>query len=206
MDTAYDVSDESMPPIEGEDGSTDALVAKALEARPELKSLLKVEQAQEITLRSIKGSYGPTLAASTGVTAGGTDLGALAPNWNAGITMSWPLFQGLSTVSQVREANATLRDVKLQLESMRLQVRLDIDQGRLAVRGAKASIRAANDALTNAKERLRLAEARYETGVGNVIELGDAQVAETTAAAQVVQADYNLAAARAQLLAALGRR
>ncbi|MGZ3425302.1 MAG: TolC family protein, partial [Polyangia bacterium] len=52
---------------------------------------------------------------------------------------------------------------------------------------------------------LRLAEGRYQAGVGSIIELGDAQVAATTAAAQKVQADYNVSTARAQLLNALGR-
>jgi outer membrane protein len=57
----------------------------------------------------------------------------------------------------------------------------------------------------NAREQLRLAEGRYSSGVGSIIELGDAQIAATSAAAQVVQADFNLATARAQLLTALGR-
>jgi outer membrane protein len=64
---------------------------------------------------------------------------------------------------------------------------------------------AVDDALVSAREQLRLAEQRYATGVGNIIELVDAQVAYTSAAAQVVQARYGLATARAQLLAALGR-
>src|SRR5436305_1457533 len=51
-----------------------------------------------------------------------------------------------------------------------------------------------------------LAEGRYETGVGNAIELGDAQVALTSAEAQTVQADDRLSTARAQLLRALGRQ
>jgi len=38
-----------------------------------------------------------------------------------------------------------------------------------------------------------------------VIELGDAQIAAANAAAQVVQTDFQLATARAQLLWALGR-
>jgi len=60
--------------------------------------------------------------------------------------------------------------------------------------------------VTNARERLRLAEGRYAAGVGSPIELGDAQLALTTAQAQAVQAQYNLSSARADLLAALGQR
>jgi outer membrane protein len=73
------------------------------------------------------------------------------------------------------------------------------------VRAGKAALSAAGEALVNAREQLRLAEGRYQAGAGSAIELADAQVALTTAAAQRVQADYNLAASRAQLLRALGR-
>jgi outer membrane protein len=72
------------------------------------------------------------------------------------------------------------------------------------VQAAKATIGAADEALVNARSQLTLAEKRYEHGLGSAVELGDAQVAYTGAEAQVVQAKFNLAAARAQLLAALG--
>ena len=68
----------------------------------------------------------------------------------------------------------------------------------------KATISAADEALVNARSQLTLAEKRYEHGLGNAVELSDAQVAYTTAEAQVVQSTFNLASARAQLLAALG--
>ena len=74
-----------------------------------------------------------------------------------------------------------------------------------AVRAAKASLGATVEAVTNAKEQLRLAESRYTTGVGSIIELTDAQLGYAQAAAQAVQARYGLATARVQLLNALGR-
>jgi outer membrane protein len=84
-------------------------------------------------------------------------------------------------------------------------VRVELRQARLAVRAAKASQEAAAEALENAKKQLELAEGRYNEGVGNVIELGDAQVGLSQASAQAVQAEYNLSTARAQLMHALGR-
>ena len=74
------------------------------------------------------------------------------------------------------------------------------------MQAAKATIGAAGEALTNARNQLTLAEQRYAHGLGSAIELSDAQVAYTSAEAQVVQARFNLASARAQLLAALGDR
>jgi outer membrane protein len=63
----------------------------------------------------------------------------------------------------------------------------------------------AGEAQANAKVRLQLAEGRYQTGIGNIIELSDAQVGLTAASTQIVSADFQLATARAQLIQALGR-
>ena len=87
----------------------------------------------------------------------------------------------------MRTAQANVDYVDAELETEKLQIRLQVEQAVLTVRAAKASIDAANEALVNAREQLRLAEGRYEAGVGSIIELGDAQVAATAAAAQVVQ-------------------
>jgi len=126
-------------------------------------------------------------------------------NWTGGVSLSWNLFQRMLTPAQVREQEAAIHSLEAQRDALRLQVRLDVVQARLAVRAAKASLGAANEALINADSQLRLAEGRFQTGVGSIIELGDSQVARTNAAAQKVQAEYNVSSARAQLLKALGR-
>ncbi len=203
--TDYDVSDEPVPAVNDEDQPLETLYAKAIAARPELASLYKQREAQEETVTSAKGGYGPTLSANAGLTAVGYALDNMAPNWSVGALLNWPIFQGGLTKATVRQAEAQLSSIDAQTALQELQVRLSVDSARLSVKAAKATIGAAEDAVSNAREQLRLAEQRYSTGVGNIIELGDAQVAYTTAAAQLVQARYGLASARAQLLAALGR-
>jgi outer membrane protein len=203
--TEYDVGDEELPPVEDEDQSLATLVAKALTTRPELATLQKERDAQDATLRAAKGGYGPSLSAIAGATYGGEQLDQLVPNWSVEGLLTWPIFQGGLTRGQVHQAEAGLQSIEAQRSLEELQVQLDVDSARLAIRAAKATIGASDDALTNAREQLRLAEQRYATGVGSIIELNDAQVAYTTAAAQVIQARYGLASARAQLLAALGR-
>ncbi|HEY6461976.1 MAG TPA: TolC family protein [Polyangiaceae bacterium] len=203
--TDYDVSDEDTGPLPDEDMPLETLVAKAVAARPEIATLVRQREAQQATLSSAKGGYGPSIGATAGVTDVGLNLTQLVPNWDVGVGVTWPIFQGGLTKGQVRQAEAQIDSVDAQRSLEELQVRLDVDSARLAVRAAKATIGAVDDALASAREQLRLAEQRYSTGVGNIIELTDAQVAYTTAAAQVVQARYGLASARAQLLAALGR-
>ncbi len=203
--TDYDVSDETLPPVPGEDDSTDALLAEAMQSRPELTAAADQVRAQELTLRALRGAYGPSLGASTGFSDAGVQMSNLAWNWNVAVGLTVPIFQGGQTKAQVREGVANVAAAKAQLDAARQQVRFDIEQARLAVRAAKAAMAASGEALVNAQEQLRLAEGRYETGVGNIIELGDSQVALTAAAQQKVQTEYSVSQARAQLLKALGR-
>ncbi len=205
-DTAYDVSDDGLPPVDGEDGALDPLVKRALEHRPEFVSLREQLRSEELTLESIRGGYWPSLGVGAGATEAGRAFNNMTWNVNAGATITWPLFQGGITNAQADEARATLVGLHAQVDALEQQVRLDVTQGQLGVRATKAVLVASQEVVTNARERLRLAEGRYAAGIGNGIELGDAQLALASALAQQVQAEYNLAAARAQLLHALGQQ
>lgn len=205
QDTDYDVGDEEAAPVADEDASLAVLAQRALSSRPELAQLDKQRTAQEKTVSALKGAYGPSLSAVAGYTETGIALDGLVPNWDVGLLVSWPIFQGGLTRAQVDEAEANLQSVEQQKIAEVLQIRLDVEQARLALRAAKASLSATEEAVTSAKEQLRLADARYTTGIGSIIELTDAQLAYANAAAQSVQARYGLAIARVQLLNALGR-
>ena len=203
--TEYEVVDPPAEVVPGEDDSTDGLLPTALKARPDLLSLARQIESQELTMKSIKGGYAPSLSVSTSMSDSGSDLGNLAWNWSATLGLSWQIFGGGITDEQVREARANTAVLRAQYDLQRQQVRADIEQARLGVRSTKAAIEATHEAAVNARVRLGLAEGRYQAGVGNIIELGDSQVALTSAAAQEIQAVFNLATARAKLLQALGQ-
>jgi outer membrane protein len=203
---AFEVADDELPPIDGEDLPPAALYTRAIKQRPELVSLERQRESRALTLGSVRGGYWPTLAASGGASETGTALSNLGPAWNVGANLTWQFFQGGLTRAQVREAEANLAAAEAALETQRQQIRVDVQQAAQNLRSAKASQTAADDALVNARERLRLAEGRYAAGLGDVIELGDAQLALATAQSQVVQARFRLASARADLVAAIGAR
>jgi outer membrane protein len=203
-DTAYEVADESLAPLASEDKALESLVEEAVSTRPEYAALTTQIRAQELTQSSIRGAYWPSLGFSTGLTDNGRQIENLSWNWSGGLNLTWNLFEGGLTRAQSREAAANLETLKAQQDGLRQRVRLEIAQAQLSVKAAKASLEAAGEALAAARERLRLSEGRYQTGVGNALELGDAQVALTSAAAQRVQSEFTLATARAQLLVALG--
>jgi outer membrane protein len=201
----YEIADEILPPVPEEGKDIEGALQIALAERPEMKRFDELIRAQELLLSAARGTYYPSLGVSTGVSDVGIHLDSLVWNWNFQALLTWNIFQGLLSPALVAEAKATLVSVQSDRDSEILAIRLALDQALLAIRAAKATLDAANEALLNAKDRLRLAEGRYQAGVGNAIELGDAQVALVTAGAQVVSARFQLAIARAQLLRALGK-
>jgi outer membrane protein len=203
--TDYNVADEILPAVDGEDQPAEKLVELAGRDRADIASLDRQIQTQELALRSAQGSYWPSISAGMGFNEAGSELDKMAWNWNASINLSWTILEGGLAWAQVNEARAALSALKAKRDGLLQTARLAVIQAQLAVRAAKETLVAADEALVNARELLRLAEGRYSTGVGNAIELGDAQTKLSTAAAQRVSAEYNLASARAQLLAALGR-
>ena len=202
----YQPGNDAMEAVPEENAPLDQLLELALRDRSELAAFAQQRRAQQSIVSAASGGYGPSLAAQASVTAQSQQLDNLVPNWWVGALLTWPLFQGGATTGQVHEAQATLRAIQAQEDSFRLSVRIDVEQSSLGVQAARATLEAANLALHNAHKQLQLAESRYAVGMGSVIELGDAQVTDTQAAAQEVNARYTLASARAALLGALGRR
>jgi outer membrane protein len=219
-DTDYDVADDALGPVQGENGPVHLLIDEAVRARPDIAALGEQVRAQELAARAARGAYFPTLSLHAGAAEAGLHLfEQTVPNppfppltygmtWNlfAGVQLTWPLFQGFLTRGQVREADAATDAARAQRDGLVQQVWVAVQQASNAVRSAKEALIAAEEVLTNANERLRLAEGRYAAGAGSVIELGDAQLQATRAAAQKVGAEYDLSDARAQLALALGQR
>jgi len=192
-------------PLPGEDAPLDTLVDEAVRVRPDVAAKIAQLRAQDLTNKATAGRYGPALAASTGLTYNGRNIDGLVWNWSGGFSLAWPIFEGGLVRASVREGNAQSASLRAEIDIARQQVRVDVDQARLTIIAGKAAIAAAERSLANAKARLDLAELRYRTGVGNGIELSDAQLAATSAGFQLLQATLKLDTARAQLVKALGR-
>lgn len=200
----WDVDDALPEPVPGEDSALALLVDDAEARSVELKALSARTDAQSRALGATRGAYWPILDATTGLTEGGPGLADMVWNWSGAVRLNWPLYQGGLTTAQEAAARHELTVSAGQAEAVRQQIRLRVEQARLGVRAGKAALEASGDALLSARERLALAEGRYATGLGSAIELSDAQLALTNAAAQKVRAERELTLARAQLRYALG--
>jgi outer membrane protein len=204
--TDYAVQEEVVGLVRGEDEPMDTLVDTAFQNRADLAATEHQLLAQEQQLSVIRGNFFPSFNASVSANDSGPNPANLQWGVTGQVGLSWPLFQGGLTLAQMREQRATLSGVQAQRDALRQQVRLEVERAQLAVHAARESVTAADEAQTNARERLRLAEGRYRAGVGNIIELSDAQLSATNAAVQRVQAAYNLATARTELARSLGQQ
>jgi outer membrane protein len=219
-DTAYDVVEETFPPQPGEGVGVGALIDEAIHARPDLAAAAEQIHAQELTLRATRNGYWPTLNLIGGFESQGQSFersqtvdnfgqtvlyGGMAWNLWGGVQLIWPFFQGLLTHGQVHEAAANLDGLRAQHDALVQQVWVAVEQAALAVGAAREALVASGQALAGAQARLKMADGRYSAGVGNIIELSDAELAAALAGAQEVGATYDLATARAALCLALGR-
>lgn len=184
--------------------SSSALLQTALSTRAELKAQDARRRAADANVWGAWAGYAPTLSASLSTTAAGRELDALAPNGAIGVQLSIPIFDGWATPAAVDEARLLRESADAAREGLVLAISADVEAGVFAVKAAIAQTQALDAAVESARTQLSLAESRYQTGIGTVLELSTARLQLTTTAAQQVQAQTQLGVARAQLLRAVG--
>src|SRR5437870_1333337 len=170
---------------------TEASDEEALELayanRPELRSLAAQKRADIERIKAIEKDYLPKLSLESNVTWNGSSY-PLQEKWEFGGLVSLSVFNGGLTRAQVGEAKANLENLRAAEDATRNNVSLEVRQALLNLRQQAESIGVADKGLQQGRENLSLAEGRYKTGVGNIIELTDAQVALVSAEASRVQA------------------
>jgi outer membrane protein TolC len=185
------------------DLDADGLLSRSYLVRPELGSLMAQQQAAAERVSALWKQYLPSFSGSAQYNWTGRDF-PLRPGWNIGLAFTFPLFDSVLTSAEIGEAKAELRSLEAQIEELQQQIALEVRQAYLNVRQAEESIPASETALKQAQENLDIAEGRYSTGVGNIIELTDAQVLLTSARANHVEALANYKISLAQLEKAVG--
>ena len=181
------------------------LKEKALKQRPELVKNRYQQEGNQASVRVARAGFFPTLNSTASYGWQGVTY-PLAESWWVGATVNFPLFEGLSTTYTYRQAKANLRATAANAEVLTQEVAKEVEQSYLDLQSAKEVIRATAKAKEAAQENLRLAWGRYKAGVGNIIEVTDAQVQFSRADLRHVQALYDYLVAEARLDKAIGRQ
>ena len=123
-----------------------------------------------------------------------------------GLAVSIPIFSGFFTKHQIAEAKANLLVLTANEETLRQNVLLDVQQSLLNLTEAGERITVADLTARQAQENFDIANGRYAAGVGNPIEVTDADVSLSNAKTAYTQALYDYKVARATLEKAMGVR
>ena len=181
-------------------------VDKAYENRPELRSILLKKKATEESVSLAKKEYLPVLTGDASYSWAGDKFAVNNGGWSAGLTLSIPIFSGFSTKHQISEAKANLLVLTANEETLRQSVLLEVQQSLLNLSEAEERISVAELTVRQAQENSDIANGRYAAGVGNPIEVTDAEVALSNARTASNQALYDYKVARAVLEKAMGVR
>ncbi len=179
------------------------LRSDSLRQRPEYRQAKLRAAAAEATERQTFRNFFPDISGSGAY--GGTQS-QLNESWSLGLTLSWSLFDGGGRIARYQEAKANLEGARARVKSAELDIVQNVEQAEIAVEEAQERILAAQTLVASAQENFRLAQGRFDAGVGTILELTDAQLALTQAQNTESQAlaDYRIALAR--LDRAVGRR
>jgi outer membrane protein TolC len=182
----------------------DLFVAYAYEHRPEILSLQKGIGAAEEDVKRVKGEYKPQVGAN--VKWKNTDQGgSMQPDgWTFSVGASLDIYPGGKRKYERAEAKARLNSLKDQLKDLEHLIELDVTQAVVQIKDSMAKVVSENGTRQLAEEGLRLAELRYQEGVGTQGETLDAELALTNAETQLVQALRDFAVANASLEHAVG--
>lgn len=190
-------------PEPGFEGDVAALIAEARERRPELKAAEAELKAAQAGIDYARAAGLPTLSLSAGPTW--QDIGGISANASSiGLTINLPIFSGFNTTYNVRAAEARTDVSAARRDNVRQQVALDVWEAYQSLTTATQTIRSTIDLLASAEQSERVALGRYKAGVGNILDVLNAQSALANARLQRIQAMLDWYVSRATLARAIG--
>ncbi|MFH1189741.1 MAG: TolC family protein [Candidatus Omnitrophota bacterium] len=125
--------------------------------------------------------------------------------WNIGVQASIALFDGFATKAKVDEAKAQYNQARIAKEDVTDQIAVDIKQACLNLKESKTVIDSQRDSIVEASEALRLANVRFDNGVGINLDVLDAQTSLAQVEQNLAQGIYDYLMAKAQVNRVTGR-
>ena len=175
----------------------------ALNQRPEYKQVkLRVSEAEARARRAFRDFF-PDITGTGFYGATRFDMNEI---WEVAVSLSWTLYDGGNRIARFRESKVNVEAAQARVRAAALDISREVEQAQINVTEADERIQAAQTAVASAQENFRLAQGRFDAGVGTILELTDAQLALTQAQNTEAQAlaDYRIAVVR--LERALGQR
>lgn len=183
------------------------LLAEAERQRPDLRALQAAAASARADAERARAARWPSLslAANTGRTFFLEAERSPSTTYSVGVNLAVPLFDGGRLAAQARAAERDAERLQAESESQRSQVALAVTDAYYDVRHAQTQRDGVAMQFDSASESAQAAQARYNAGVGSVLELLTAQADLARARQAQAQANSDWLAAFSRLNHALGR-
>jgi len=181
--------------------NADTLVQSAMGARPDLAALNDESLAARQYSIAQRDLWLPTVSALAAV--GGTPVRAdqILSSWYgaAGANISIPVFNGFLFNAESKEARLRAQAAQEKVRDLRDTIARDVRTAVLNAQAAFQRITVTEEMLSQANLALDLAQARYKIGLSSIVELTDAQLAQTQAEIANTSARYAYQTALAEV-------
>jgi len=178
--------------------TVEILAQEAILNRPELRSVFERIQGANADVKSVTGEYFPSVDAKGDYQYNNSDLAIMYEHeWSAGVYANWEFFSGFKTDAKQEEARSSVMRYETKKKKIRLQIIQEVTNAYNLAKLYREAIELQVVAVQLGAENLQLAQERYKSGIGDMIELNDAQVKYTQAKTNFVVSyyDYNTALA-----------
>jgi outer membrane protein len=196
--TAFTLTDEP-PPIALET-TPDPRIEEALQKRPELAALSLTRDAAHRYAEAEAKLRLPTVSfvgAAGAVPAGDPRLHDTYSA--AGVNISIPVLNGGLFSARRAEAEQRAAAADSDVRDLSIQIAREVRIAWLEANTAARRLDVTSRLILQANEALRLAQTRYDAGLGSIVELSQAQLNQTSAEIQNATARYDYLSRRAAL-------
>lgn len=182
----------------------DKAVETAYANRPDVLSARTGVKISQIKLNRAKAGFFPTFSFSAGFGKSGDDFRLDNEETKLMASVEFPIFNAFKTYNNYKQAKLSMASTLNSNRSLLNDVFLEVQSAYIKMQEASESIPVAEVNVEKAKENLDLSRGRYNEGIGDIIELKDAEVAYTDAELSLLTARYDYASAVAELKQAMG--
>ncbi|MGD1097924.1 MAG: TolC family protein [Bryobacteraceae bacterium] len=194
----FELADEPLPPPLAPDPET--VVAEALSQRPDLAALKLSRDAADRFARAEKALRRPTISA-LGVAGG---LPATDPRLHdtysaAGVNINVPILNGKLYAARENETELRAQAADKDVQDLTVQVSEQVRTAWLEANTAFRRLDVTARLVEQAERSLRLAQIRYDNGLGSIVELNQAQLSQVSAEITAAGAKYDYLSRRAAL-------
>ena len=131
---------------------------------PSLLQIVAQKNSAQYGVKSAFANFSPTLTAQSGANKNGTEWSPRGDQWNLGLSLSMPIFEGGLRLAQVSQAKALLIQLKENERSTRDGIVLTLEQSWAALQDAVENVGVERQQLEATEVRSKISQAQYSIG------------------------------------------